>query len=198
MNLSKVIQLDHRAIVYVAIFGALWGLAEATLGAVLHLLHVPLAGAVLGAIGLSIALIARSLNHVRGTTLLMAFLAASIKMLSFSTVKLGPFIAILVEGILLEIVFSLFGNGRLAFLISALFISVYPIVQSIVTKSILFGQNFVPVILELVEGFSKRVGYQAGWWMLGIYILSHALLTFAAAGFSWKLLQQIETRQIGG
>jgi len=176
--------------VYTAVFGALWGLAEATLGSLLHLLHLPLSGAVLGAVGMGIVLIARRLNPVRGSTILMALIAASIKMLSFATIKLGPFVAIVLEGALLELTLSLLGTGLAAFLTSSLIISVYPIIQSIVTKSILFGENFVPVMLELAEGFSQRIGYEAGWWVLGLYLAIHFMLAFATAGFVWQLLKR--------
>jgi len=184
-------RFDRRSMVYIAIFGALWGLAEATLGSLMHLLHVPFSGSVLGSIGMGIVLIARSLNPKRGSTILMSLIAASIKMLSFSTVKLGPFVAIVVEGFLLEILLSILGTGRLAFLFSALVISVYPILQSIITKSILFGQSFIPVILDLVAGISRRIGHHAGWWALGLYIAVHWLLAGSAAVFSWVVLKRI-------
>lgn len=190
-------RFNRRDMVYIAIFGTLWGLAEATLGALLHLLHVPLSGAILASIGMSIILIARRLNDRRGSTLLMALLAASVKMLSFSTVKLGPFVAILLEGMLLELVLSLMGTGSMAFLVSALTTAAYPILQSVATKSILFGKSFVPVILDLVAGFSERIGYQAGWWVLGIYLFLHLLIALAAAGFSWILLKRRDNQTEG-
>lgn len=196
MSLFRASQLDRRAMVYVAIFGTLWGLAEATLGTVLHLLRVPLSGAILGAIGMSIVLIARTLNPQRGSTLLMACIAAVTKMLSFSTVKLGPFLAILMEGLLLESILSFLGTGRLAYTLCAWGISFYPILQSITTKSILFGQSFVPVILDLVDGFSRNIGYQAGWWILGLYITSHVIIAFSAAVISWMLLKKLGTQEI--
>ncbi|MEA3286225.1 MAG: hypothetical protein U9Q77_02450 [Candidatus Marinimicrobia bacterium] len=185
--------MDRRSLVYIAIFGTLWGICEATIGTTLHLLHIPLAGAILASIGMSIVLIARVYNPVRGATLLMALIAASIKMLSFSTVKLGPFVAIVIEGLLLEMVLTIQGTGRMAFMTSAIIVAIYPIFQTIMTKSIMFGSSFVPVILELVEGFSQRVGYQAGWLMLGLYLLIHFLFAFTAMIFSWKIIQRLKS-----
>jgi len=185
--------LDRRALVYIAIFGTLWGISEATIGTTLHLLHIPLSGAILASIGMSIILIARVYNSVRGSTFLMALIAASIKMLSFSTIKLGPFIAIVLEGLLLELVLTLQGTGRIAFFTSAIVVAVYPVFQTIMTKSILFGSSFVPVILDLIHGFSERIGYDAGWWMLGLYLLTHLILAFTAMMFSWKIIQRLKT-----
>jgi len=184
--------IDRRALVYIAIFGTLWGICEATIGTTLHLFHIPLSGAILASIGMSIILIARVYNPVRGTTLLMALIAASIKILSFSTIKLGPFIAIVLEGFLLELVLTIQGTGKIAFFTSAIIVAIYPIFQTIMTKSILFGSSFVPVILELVEGFSERIGYEAGWWMLGLYLVTHFLFAFIAMIFSWKIIQRLK------
>jgi len=133
-------------------------------------------------------LVARHLNPRPGSTFLMALIAASAKMLSFSTVKVGPFVGIIMEGVLLEIILSMLGTRRLAFLFSALFIGLYPILQSIVTKTILFGADFVPVILELVEGFSARMGHDAGWWILGLYIGLHLIISGTFAVLTWLVL----------
>lgn len=186
-------QFDRRSLVYIAVFGALWGLAEATIGTLLHILHIPLAGAILGSIGMGIVLVARVFNNRWGSTLTMAFIASSIKMLSFSTVKLGPFLAILVEGLFLELVFCIVGNGRLAFVLSALLIAVYPIMQNIFTKSILFGQSFVLIILDLAKGISDKIGYQAGWLMLGIYVLLHIIISTFAAVSSWFIIKRLKS-----
>ena len=183
--------MEKRALVHIAVFGSLWGIAEATIGSTLHLLHIPLSGAILASLGLLIILLARSRNPVKGSAILMALIAASIKMLSFATIKLGPFVAIIVEGAVVEIILIAFKPGRLGYVLSGLFIGCYPILQNIVTKSIIFGSSFVPVILDLVEGFSDRIGYSAGWWILLIYIFAHFLISFTAVGFAWRINKQL-------
>ena len=117
----------------------------------------------------------------------MAIIAAFIKALSFATVKLNPFIAIVIEGVLIEVTLLLFRTGRLGFLVSGLVMALYPIIQTIVTKTILFGSNFIPIVLELAEGFSTRIGFSAGWWILGIYLIAQIILPLLAAYFAWKL-----------
>ena len=188
----SISNFTRRDLVYIAIFGSVWGLAEATLGAILHLLHIPLSGAILASIGMALVLIARYLNPKKGSTVLMAFIAATIKLLSFSTVKMGPFLAILMEGLTLEIILSLFGPTKIAFTISAFITAIYPILQSIAIKSIMFGGSFVPILLELIEGLSQSIGYQAGWWVLGLYIFLHFLSAFSALALTWILLRRIK------
>lgn len=186
--------MNRKSIVSIAVFGTLWGFIEATLGNALHLLHLPFSGSILASIALIIILIARIYNPTRGSTFLMALIAAFIKALSFATVKLGPFVAIIAEGILIEVILLLFRPGRLGFFASGLVMALYPIIQNIVTKTILFGSNFVPVVLELAQGFSDRVGFSAGWWMLGIYLVAQIVLPLGAAYFAWVLKKRLSVQ----
>lgn len=188
-------QNNQKSIVSIAVFGTLWGFIEATLGNTLHLLHLPFSGTILTSIALIIILIARIYNPTRGSTFLMAIIAAFIKVISFATVKLGPFVAIIAEGILIELLLSTFRTGRVGFFTSGLVMAVYPIMQTVITKSILFGSSFVPVIIDLAGGFSKQVGYQAGWWLLGIYLMVQILLPLGAAYLAWILKNRLAPRQ---
>ena len=186
--------MNRKSIASIAVFGTLWGFVEATLGNALHLLNLPFSGSILASIALIIILIARIYNPTRGSTFLMAVIAAFIKAISFATVKLGPFVAIIMEGVLIEICLSLFRPGRLGFFSAGLIMALYPIIQTIITKTILFGSNFVPVILELAQGFSDRVGFSAGWWMLGIYLAAQIILPLGAAYFAWTLKKRLSVQ----
>ena len=177
----------RRAVAYVAVFGTLWGLSEATLGTTLHLLKIPFAGLILTAIALNIILIARAFHHARGSTISIALLAAIIKALSISTIKVGPIVGILMEGLLAEGILSLMGPGRTGFLVAGISLGLYPLIQSIITRTILFGAAFVPMILELVKGLSDRVGAGFGWILLIAYVALHLLIGLAAAWIAWTI-----------
>lgn len=185
--------MDRRSIVYIAVFGSLWGFSEATLGTLLHMFNLPFSGLILSAIGLIIILTARTYNNTPGSTVMMAFIAALIKVLGFSTVKLGPFIGIIMEGVLTEAVFLTIGTGLPGYITAGIAVAIYPILQNLFTKSILFGMAFVPVILDLVQGISERFGYGAGWWLLGLYIFIHLVVGLGAAILAWALLKRIHT-----
>ncbi|MBC8401538.1 MAG: hypothetical protein H8E14_08630 [Candidatus Marinimicrobia bacterium] len=183
--------LDRKALVYIAVFGTFWGLLEASLGSVLHALRIPFSGSILSALGLIILLTARTVNNVRGSSALMGLIAATIKVLGFATIKLGPFVGITMEGLIVEIVMSGMGIGLPGFLLAGLLVGIYPIVQTVVTKSILFGANFVPVILETAQGFSDSVGLALGWWLLALYIIIHLILGLTAAVTAWLIRKRI-------
>lgn len=179
--------LDRRALVYIAVFGAFWGLLEASLGSALHALRMPFSGSILSALGLIILLMARTVNDVRGSSLLMALIAATIKVLGFATIKLGPFVGITMEGLIVEIAFTTLGLNKISFLVAGLLVGVYPIIQTVITKSILFGASFIPVILETASGFSQAMGLPLGWWLLALYIILHLLFGLTAALLAWLI-----------
>jgi len=185
--------LDRKALVYIAVFGTFWGLLEASLGSVLHALRIPFSGSILSALGLIILLTARTVNNVRGSSLLMGLIAGTIKMLGFATIKLGPFVGITMEGLIVEVVASGMGIGLSGFLLAGTLVGIYPILQAVVTKSILFGANFVPVILETAQGFSDSVGMALGWWLLGLYIVIHLIFGLTAALVAWLIQKRIRS-----
>ena len=184
---------NRRSLIYIAVFGTFWGLLEATLGTVLHALRIPITGSFISAAGLIVVLIARVFNNVRGSSFLMALIAAAIKMVGFSTVKLGPFIGIVMEGVLVEASLSVVGIGRTGFFLSGLLVGLYPLIQNIITKTILFGTNFVPVILDLARGFSESVGLPLGWWILIVYVILHLSIGLLAAVAAMLLKKRIQT-----
>lgn len=185
--------LDRRTLVYIAVFGTFWGLVEASLGTILHALRIPLSGSIVSATGLVILLVARCYNNVRGSSVLMALIAGAIKMIGFSTIKLGPFIGIVMEGVIVEVILSTMGVGLAGFILSGIMVGIYPLIQNIITKSILFGASFVPVILETAEGFSQAVGLPLGWWLLIVYVLIHLFFGLLGALLAWLLRNRIKT-----
>ena len=97
-----------RSWVTIGLFGALWGVVELTLGSYLHVIFPPqantfLTGVVMGGIGALIALTGRHFVPNRGSVFLIAVVTALIKLLSPGGGRVGPFVAILMEGLLMEV-----------------------------------------------------------------------------------------------
>jgi hypothetical protein len=93
--------------VYIAVFGALWGAIEITLGAYLHVIFPPLAdtflvGVILAGLGGVIALTGRHFVPHTGSVLMIGVVTALLKALSLGGVKIGPMVAILAESLLME------------------------------------------------------------------------------------------------
>lgn len=93
--------------IYVAVFGALWGVLEITLGSYLHVLFPPLAdtfvvGLIMAGLGAIIALVGRWFVPKRWAVLAIGVITTILKAFSLSGVVIGPMVAILAEAILME------------------------------------------------------------------------------------------------
>lgn len=184
--------MNRRSILTITLFGTLWGAIEASLGTILHMFRLPFSGSILSGLGLIILLYVRKEMNIRGSAILMGLVAGTIKMISFSTVKFGPFTGIVMEGVIVEIVMILLGPTKFGFFLSGIFTGIYPIVQNIFVKTVLFGMKFVPVLIELADGISKSVGFGLGWWILIFYLVSHILFGCIAAWAAWIIIKQTQ------
>lgn len=190
-------RFSTRQLVTIAVFGALWGALEISLGSVLKALHLPLSGALLATAGLTIALIARLFVPRPGATLFVGVVATILKLFSIGGVVLGPMIGIMAEAILAEIVLSLFGRPRRsAFLVAGALGVGWTVVQPFVTGALLFGRAMVEVWLNLVNQGTQLLGLPANTAVLAAALLValHLLLGAAAGWLAWQAGQQLTTR----
>ncbi|GEM_PF-2123118 len=90
----------------IVLYGAIWGILEASLGAVLHLVPVPfLAGSIMFPIAATILLHAYTKLQSRQALLFIGLLAAAIKAINFLTPMnqwgvINPMIAIIIESLM--------------------------------------------------------------------------------------------------
>jgi hypothetical protein len=146
------VKLTTRQLVTLAVFGAMWGAVEVSLGSVLKALNIPLSGAVLSAIGLMIAMLARQFVPRRGTTLFVGVIAMVLKLFSIGSILIGPMIGILMEALLAEVVLSVFKQpGMLACLLAGAAGALWSMVQPFVTGILFFGRELFTIWLDLLD-----------------------------------------------
>lgn len=145
-------RLSLKELTIVAALGALWGSVEMTLGAFLHVLHVPFTGAVLGSIGICIALVGRVVVPRPGSTLSIAVVAALLKALSIGGVVLSPMIAIVMEGLLADAVLSLGGRPRRAtFALAGAAAVTWNTLHMVLIQGLVFGAGVVRMYMIMVQ-----------------------------------------------
>jgi hypothetical protein len=132
-----------RQLSYTVVFGTLWGTAEMTAGGLLHALHIPFSGILLAAVGAAILACQRALCPVRGITLTTGCLAAGIKVFSMGGLYLNPLLAVLMEALLAEGVFCLFGAGFLAAGLAGFLMGLWSFVQGLLTLMLLYGVHWI-------------------------------------------------------
>ena len=189
-----------RQLVILAVFGALWGVVEMSLGSVLKGLNVPMSGAVLAAIGLAFALTGRLFVPQRGSTLFIGIIAMVLKLFSIGSVVIGPMIGILAEAILAEIVLSLFKKpSRLSFILAASAGVLWTLVQPFFTGWLLFGRDMFVVWLDMLDTGSRLLGLDpssAVWIVLGLVAI-YVIIGAAGGLLAWSAGRMLRARMSG-
>jgi ABC-type thiamin/hydroxymethylpyrimidine transport system permease subunit len=186
-----------RELVTMAVFGALWGALEISLGSVLKALHLPLSGALLATAGLVIALIARLFVPRAGATLFVGVVATILKLFSIGGVLIGPMVGILAEALLAEVVLTLAGRPRrTAFLLAGALGVVWTVVQPFFTGALLFGRDMLEVWLDLVSQAARLLGLPESAALLAAAGLVglHLLLGAAGGWLAWQAGRQLSGR----
>jgi hypothetical protein len=185
--------------VYIAVFGALWGAIEITLGAYLHVIFPPLAdtflvGVIMAGLGGIIALTGRHFVPHTGSVLMIGVVTALLKALSLGGVKIGPMVAILAESLLVEAGLLLAHprfsvHPRLAFTLAGALAVGWNFIHKFVMMRLLFGKGVSEVAVKMVNDGSKLLGLDVRY-SLAILVVLFAirLVVGAAAGWlAWDL-----------
>jgi hypothetical protein len=190
-------KFSTRELTTIAVFGALWGIVEMSLGTVLKSLNVPLSGIVLSAIGLTIALVGRVFVPRRGSTLFIGVIATLLKLFSLGGVLLGPMVGIISEALIAELALSSLGKPRRASFILAGSLGVlWTLLQPFVTNPLLFGRAVYGVWLKLLDRGGDLLGLDTSaalWIVLGMAGL-HLLIGSLAGWLAWDVACQLQAR----
>jgi ABC-type thiamin/hydroxymethylpyrimidine transport system permease subunit len=190
-------KLSTRELATIAVFGTLWGLSEISLGSVLKSLNVPFSGAVLSAIGLTIALVGRLFVPKKGSTLFIGVIAMLLKLFSLGGVIIGPMVGIIAEALVAEIVLSLLGKPRLfSFLLAGAFGVAWTLVQPFITGPLLFGRSLFVVWLDLLDTGSRMLGLKenAVLWIVIALLAIYLFIGGLAGWLGWNIAKQLQTR----
>jgi hypothetical protein len=191
-------RLSLKELTIVAALGALWGSVEIGLGSFLHAWNAPFTGAILGTIGIAIALVGRLVVPRRGSTLSIAVVAALLKALSVGGVVLSPMIAIVVEGALADLVLSLGGRPRRATfaLAGALAVAWNP-AHMIVVQGLVFGTGIVTMYMSAVEKGARLLGLSASSvvTVLAALVALHLVVGAVAGLVAWEAGRSVVARR---
>ena len=190
-------KLSTRELATIAVFGTLWGLSEISLGSVLKSLNVPFSGAVLSAIGLTIALVGRLFVPKKGSTMFIGVIAMLLKLFSLGGVIVGPMVGIFTEALVAEIILSLFGKPRpLSFLLAGALGVTWNLVQPFVTGPLLFGRSLFVVWLDLLDTGTRLLGIKenAVVWIVVALLVIYFFIGCLAGWLGWNIAKQLQDR----
>lgn len=191
-----------RELVYVAIFGAIWGALEMTLGSYLHVIFPPLAdtflvGLIMASLGVVVALVGRLFVPKTGSVLMIGIVAAILKMISIGGVKLGPLVAILAESVLMELGLLVGREPRQgAFIFAGALATTWNFFHKFIMMWLLFGQGIYEVYVGMVQQGVSLLRIEAKY---ALVIIGTLLLVRIAAGalagfVAWDLGRVVRDR----
>lgn len=188
--------VDARPWTAAALIGALWGALELSLGTALHLSHLPIRGLLMAGLGLLCLVSLRRLRPRFGVCILAGLVAAFLKIFTLGGFYIGPLLGILVEAVVLELSFLIFGNRRIsAILGGALVVGLTP-VQMVLTVWILAGREVVNAGLSLLLKGLALIGVHdpSRFTALLVVILLHSAFGAACGWWAWKLASRVQER----
>jgi hypothetical protein len=174
---------------HAAAFGALWGAIEITLGSFIHALHIPFSSALLAAVGAVVLVAQRRLLQVRGLTLATAVVAAVCKSISPGGIILGPMIAILLEGVLLELSLSMMPRSPVSAAVGGSLAALWCALQKLIAQLVLFGATVIDLYLALARRSFDWMGLplEYGWWAVGALLAAVVLVGATGGLIGWKI-----------
>jgi hypothetical protein len=204
-NSTETISSPAQAqwIAVVAVFGAIWGAAEISLGAVLRSASIPMHGTLMTGIGIIIMLIARRTlsagdRQGRGVCLAIGVVAAAILPMSVTRGMVWALIGVLSEAACLEVILWPGRPGRSRFALAALAAALIPLAQLLITLAVQYGPAALSQFHETVmtkQGGAKLglAGLTAGTLLASIVVASAVFGLFCGT-LAWSLARQILKR----
>jgi len=190
-------KFNTRELVTLAVFGALWGVVEISLGSLLHVLNAPLTGLFMTTFGITIALVGRLYAPKPGSTLFIGLITALLKMFSLGGIVINPMLGIIAASLLAEIVLSAFRRPRrLAFVLAGGLAVLWTLVHPFFTQSFLAGRGVLVIWLDLLDEGTRLFGLNpnAVWIIVAALALLRLVAGGAAGWVAWDLGQTIQKR----
>lgn len=185
-----------RELVYIAVFGTIWGAIEMTLGSYLHVLNAPQTGTILSAMGVAILVVGRSFVPKRGATLLTGIVALFIKMFSLGGIVINPMIAIFMESLLVELGLGAQGISKVRCVLAGAMGTSWVIVHPFITQGIVAGWGMARLYIWLVEGGARLFGIPSRYAMLILVLLFALKPIVGAIGglIGWEMAIAVSNR----
>lgn len=192
-----------RDLVYIAVFGALWGVLEMTLGSYLHVIFPPVTtplvgvGTIMTAIGMVLALIGRLFVPKTGSVVMIGLVTAILKALSMGGVKLSPMIAIIIESLLAEIGLLLAGRpNRGGFMLAGCLAVLWTFFHKFFASYVFLGRGIYDVYLGMLKEGSKALGIGMGYALaiIAAFLLVRMVAGGLAGWLAWDLGKAIQVR----
>jgi len=190
---------DARAWTHAALFGALWGAAEVTLGLLLKSAGVPFFGVVMGCIGLFCMVTARRLRPAPGSTLVMGLVVVVLKAFTAGGLALGSMIGIMAQAVLVEAAFTATGSSFVGALLGGGLALASAPAQQFAWILLVSGPRAAAALDQTVQAARGALGLAPGsmWGILAIPVATAGLFGVAVGAAAWRTAGRVRRRLRG-
>lgn len=162
-----------------AVIGSIWAAIEIIAGSFLHNLRIPFSGTILSMVAVGM-LVGFSMHwQERGIIIRAGIIAALMKSISPSAVIFGPMMAIFMEGLILELIWLMFGRNIVGYLLGGMLAVSWALVQKIITLLILYGFDLVKIAESFYQFLVVKTGLED---IAPIYLVLLIIAIYFAAG----------------
>ena len=182
--------------IIISILGTLWGLLETHVGTFLHVVDVPFVGLIMMAFGMFFQTAARRITRMRGSALLMAIVAAFLKVLFIGGIALPTVIAIFIQSLVLELVYWSASPGRIRMSVAGACAVCYSLFHPFLSMPILMGLTMLDAWHRIVAGGSAlfHLPKESGLFIISVLFVVHLLTGFMASWFSFAFAARLFSR----
>lgn len=184
---------DLRPWTHAALFGALWGALEATVGTAVHLGRVPFRGEIMGLMGLVCLVCLRRLQPKVGVVLVAGLTAIFLKVFTLGGLYPGPLVGIATQTLAVELGFLVARGPWAAALGGIIALGTNPI-QRVATAWIVGGTEAATAVLRAVG----EIGGVEAKWVLAGFVGFAASIGAVGGVFAWRLAGRVARRLGGG
>lgn len=194
IKLLKIEKLSESNLVNTAVFAAVWGLAEISIGTFLHASKIPFHGAIMSLAAISILVTAKSVLNYKGSLILLGIVTATFRLFLGVGFNITPFAAILIESLIAEIILNRFGFNRITCVITGALIMTYTLLHGLIMQAIFLGTDIYKVYYQLILNFTNKIGLAENIVLIALLSVPFVHLTFGAlsASFGFSVGSQIQ------
>jgi len=187
---------DPRPWTHAALFGALWGALELTVGTALMLARIPFHGVLMGVLGLLCLVTLRRLQPRPGVCLLAGVVAIFLKVFTIGGLFLGPLVGIAAEALIAELAFTMTASRRVGAIVSGALVLLASPVQLVIMVWLLAGPEALGAYVRPLEAAASWLGLDQA---TAAQVVAVAAVVTAGVGavvgaWSWRVAGRVSQR----
>lgn len=193
IRILKIEKLSESNLVNTAVFAALWGVTEVYIGTMLHASKLPFRGSVMSLAAILILVGARAVLNYKGSLILLGIVTATFKLFLGMGFNITPFLAIIIESLIAEIILNRIGFNGFTSMLSGLTIMLYTLIHGLVMQAIFLGTDIYKIYYDIILQLTNHLGFTQNHVLILLILLPILYLSIGASIglFGWSVGKNI-------